>query len=257
MSDTPEQSAPQPKERSASYPAINLEKAITAAGKLKNNLGKGPFSRESAAQALGYKGLSGISASVVAALTQYGLLTRKGSTYSVSSIADSILTYRDEEERKSGISSAVKSPKLYASLISTYEGRSLPNMIDHILTRDYGIREKVALGVANTFEESLTFAGLLQNGVVRVSGDEEREYGTEDSDSQSSGTDDSPAPKKTPKVPGELLSVPITDTVWLSYPTELAFRLMTNAKVAKALKDLEKALDGDDSQDVENGNEST
>ena len=65
-------------ERSSPYPSSNLETAIEDVATLRERLGKGPYSREEAAQALGYKGVNGISASRIASCGYFGLLSRSG-----------------------------------------------------------------------------------------------------------------------------------------------------------------------------------
>lgn len=159
------------KERSCAYPAHNLEDSIEAVSKLNSNLGKGPFNRESAAVALGYKGVSGASAIKISACAQFGLLMRSGNTYYISDLARKILVPTSEEERRTAILEAVETPSLYSSLISTYADQALPTMLTNILCRNYGVIENSAPKAANIFRESLEYAGLLKNGAVRKTGE--------------------------------------------------------------------------------------
>jgi hypothetical protein len=221
--------------RSSSYPAVNLDKAIERAQIIKNNLGKGPFSRESAARALGYSGLSGKSTTVIAALVHYGLLARKADTYTISELTDAILTYRDESERKTAVLKAAQTPKLYSSLIKAYEGRSLPAMMGHILARDYGINERVAPQVAKTFAESMTFAGLLVNGVLTLPSNAVHD-GEILAPARTTTVPDTSVQSVAPRAiltnNAEMQQITVTDGVFLSYRSELAF----NPEFAAALK---------------------
>ncbi|MBI2196266.1 hypothetical protein HYU45_01495 [Candidatus Daviesbacteria bacterium] len=152
--------------RSSAYPAVSLDEAIELVGMLRNQLGKGPYDRESAAKAIGYKGVNGASAQKIAALAHFGLLTRSGNAYSQSVLADSILLSTSEQERKNSIIQASKTPKLYKLLIEKFSGSALPGLLVNILIREYKISEKVADQVAKDFKKSIEFSGLLQNGIV-------------------------------------------------------------------------------------------
>ena len=155
------------KERSTAYPAHDLEESIDAVCTLHNKLGKGPFDRDSAAKALGYKGVSGASAVKISACAQFGLLMRSGNAYYISDLARKIITPVSEDERLTAILEAVKTPSLYSSLVSEYSGRALPTMLDNVLSRNYGIIEKSTKKAVETFRSSLEYADLLKNGVVQ------------------------------------------------------------------------------------------
>ncbi|MDP2647908.1 MAG: hypothetical protein Q8P35_01550 [Candidatus Yanofskybacteria bacterium] len=154
------------KERSTAYPGITLEESISAVEQLSTNLGSGPYSREAAAQALGYKGLSGASASKVAALIHFGLLEKTGNTYSQAQLARRILFPVSDEDKRAAIVEAALSPRLYKNLVEKYDGKSLPAQLNNILIHDFGIIAASSAGAAATFRSSLKFAGLLANGVV-------------------------------------------------------------------------------------------
>ena len=155
-------------ERSSPYPSSNLETAIEDVATLRERLGKGPYSREEAAQALGYKGVNGISASRIASCGYFGLLSRSGSTYSMSELAERILNYTSNEEKNKAIVEACETPALYNKLLQSYAEQALPQMLENILSRNYGISSKAAETAARVFRESATFAGRLENGVIRT-----------------------------------------------------------------------------------------
>ncbi len=232
--------------RSSSYPSTDLEKSIQQVQAVKANLGKGPFSRDSAAKALGYGGVNGKSGTIIATLAHYGLLTKHSDTYSVSDLSDEILTYRDEAEKHSAIAKAAKHPKLYAALIKAYEGKSLPVMLEHILVREYGIGENAAPTASKAFRKTMEFSGLLVNGVLHSSVDLDSS-GSSDRDQSAPGTQEEK--ETTNKVNSEHLPtltnmqhVEIGDGVILSYRGDLAFTLFTTPAFASALQALQKSL---------------
>lgn len=155
-------------ERSSAYPIIDLNTAVERVKKLHDNLGVGPYNRETVARGVGYTGLNGKSQRVVAALVHYGLLTRKGNVYESSVLAKQIIFPRDEKDPVNAIMEAVNKPKLYDTLIQKYANLALPSQLNNILVIDYKINKKVADEVVKNFELSLEYAGLLENGTVLV-----------------------------------------------------------------------------------------
>lgn len=157
-------------QRSSSYPSIGLEEAIKGTKTLRDSLGRGPYSREMASEALGHAKISGTAAAKIAAMAYFGLLIRTGNVYSQSPLAERIFLKVSEEDKLSAIREAAKTPKLYRELIDKYSGSSLPSLLNNILAREFGINEKVSRHVAELFSTSLEYAGLLKNGVVHSDG---------------------------------------------------------------------------------------
>ncbi|MBI1984940.1 MAG: hypothetical protein HYS60_02400 [Candidatus Wildermuthbacteria bacterium] len=155
------------RERSVAYPSLNLESAVDSVAKLRSALGKGPYSREDAAKALGYSGLSGASARAVAALVHYGLLERNGNTYFTSELSEEIVHPTDDTGMKKlrALVMAARTPRLFERLISKFQSQSLPGLLENILMRE-GVSSGSAKEAATTFKETLQYAGLLKNGVV-------------------------------------------------------------------------------------------
>lgn len=152
-------------QRSTAYPSISLESALEATALLREKLGQGPYSRESAANAWGNK-LTGASAMKIATLVHFGLLRREGNAYYQSDLATKILIYTNEAEKLEGMREAVQQPKLYKQLIENFKGQALPTMLESILIRQFGITERVSKEAASVFRKSLEHAQLLKNGVV-------------------------------------------------------------------------------------------
>ena len=141
-----------------------------AAQKLRDNLGAGPYSRESAAQALGYTGVSGASSTKIAGCVHFGLLTRVNNAYSQSPLADQLFNFLTDEEKKQALKSALQTPSLYAKLIKEFDGKAVPKMLPNVLVRNHNIKEKVAKEAAAAFTKSAEYAGVLTNGVLNVGG---------------------------------------------------------------------------------------
>lgn len=152
--------------RSAAYPNYPLNVVIEFTTILRNALGKGPYSRDTAAIALGYKGISGISATKISAMVHFGLLERTGNgSYSQSELAERIIHPISDEDKNNATAEAVSKPKLYKSLLKDFMGQGLPTQLGNLLIRK-GISSKISNDVADNFRKSLEFAGYLKNGVV-------------------------------------------------------------------------------------------
>lgn len=226
------------KERSTAYPAHDLEESIDAVCALHSKLGKGPFDRDSAAKALGYKGVSGASAVKISACTQFGLLMRSGNAYYISDLARKIITPVSEDEKLTAILEASKTPSLYSSLISEYSGQALPTMLDNVLSRNYGIIEKSTKKAVEVFRSSLEYAGLLKNGVVQ----------SETSTLQEKHNSTSPAAADTLRN-DKLLGTPV-DAMELDLPGVDAKLILSKkytfalsmGELAKEIRDLRNAL---------------
>ncbi|GEM_PF-1683636 len=252
--------------RSTAYPGITLEKAIEATKLLRDNLGLGPYSRDSAATALGYKAVSGASIQKISACVQFGLLTRKSNAYSQSELADKMFRFISEEERVQAIKEAVQRPTLYAKLISEFSGRALPKMLDNVLVRNYGITERVAKDVANVFEKSVQFAGLLQNGIITADDSAMPEEQAE-SDGSSIDSDEpvtltrpdadvgrvTPPQPPAPAIPAGYLTIAIPDTdVKILFPMTYAYDLSIGSfksgieALAKNIKDTQPVAQDDE-----------
>jgi hypothetical protein len=251
--------------RSAAYPGITLEKAIEATKLLRDNLGAGPYSRDSAAAALGYKAVSGASIQKISACVHFGLLTRKSNAYSQSELADKMFRYISEDERVQAIRTAVQKPTLYTKLITEFSGRALPKMLDNVLVRNYGITERVAKDAASVFEKSLQFAGLLQNGIITVDAPVEAAQVAEDDAGVAASetpADESVAPfeKSAPVAPPAdpavstshlTIAIPSTD-VKILFPMSYAYDLSVGSfktgieALARNIKDTKPASEDDE-----------
>jgi hypothetical protein len=153
------------KDRSVAYPSITIGDAIDFTTKLREALGKGPYSRDEAAKALGHAKLSGPAARKVAALVHYGLLERTGNAYNQTKLAQDIIKPLSDDQKNQAMVTAVRSPRLFEKLLQKYAGQALPTMLQNVIIRE-GVSESAANEVVRLFTESIKFSGLLVNGVV-------------------------------------------------------------------------------------------
>jgi hypothetical protein len=165
----PPTSRPRSVQRGRTSPSHALEDAIDGVRRVFESLGATRHSRDDASQAMGYKPGSGAANSRVGSLTHFGLLERHGASYQVSALARRILEPTDDAERQAAVAEAASTPSLYAELLAELDGEPFPPMLANILSRNYGVVPKNAEEVANRFQESLRFAGLLRDGKVQAS----------------------------------------------------------------------------------------
>ena len=158
-------------ERGIKYPADNLEAAIELLSRVKDSLGYGSASRETLAEALGYRGISGTSARKIGSLTHYDLVERVGNgAYRISELGRRILVPTSPAERQQAVAEAAKRPALFAALFQKYQDHALPTLLPNLLVREHGVGSSAADQAANTFRETAEYAGLLRNGVLRSQG---------------------------------------------------------------------------------------
>ena len=156
--------------RSPAYPSIDLERAIPLIQKLNEKFSDDVFSRDNAVEELGLQ-KGGDSFRKVAALVHFGLINRKGSSYNVTPLAKQILFPGDDQGTKiEAIENAARTPKLYKTLIISYQGKQLPTALYHRLITQEKFNQSVAEKVAKDFKKSIEFAGILKNGIVVDSG---------------------------------------------------------------------------------------
>lgn len=154
------------RERSKAYPQFSLDDMVEALKRVHSQLGAGPYNRAAIAEGLGHNVGSGSANSKAAALVHFGLLDRDQNAYHLSSIARRIIHPTEEGELAAAIAESVKVPTLFAAMFERFGGKSLPQLLPNILTRDYGIISKQSGQAADLFRRSAEYAGLLRHGVL-------------------------------------------------------------------------------------------
>jgi hypothetical protein len=154
-------------ERGVQYPADNLEAALEMLAKARDAIGFGAASRETIAEALGHKTLSGTSSRKIAVLTHFDLLERVSTgAYRISDLGKAILLPKDDRERLVAVSDAAKRPALFGALVERYKGHALPTMLPNLLSREHGVFAGSSEAAARTFRETMEYAALLRHGVL-------------------------------------------------------------------------------------------
>lgn len=113
--------SPPPKQRSPNYPAINLEEAITRLKMIYEKQRRYGTTREVIVKLMGYKSLNGASATVVSALSKYGLLEGQGDQMRVSELGENLALHRKgDPEYTEALRTAALSPAFFRELHDQY-----------------------------------------------------------------------------------------------------------------------------------------
>lgn len=128
------------KTRSPNYPAFSLGEAIALVAKIHEKDMRNRMSRETVADHLGYKGLSGPALGKLAALRAYGLLDGGGDDLRVSDAAVTIIADEpSSDDRQQEIQNAAFRPKLFQSLYDHFDGQrpSEANLRSYLIKEDF------------------------------------------------------------------------------------------------------------------------
>ena len=145
------------KSRSPRYPQMSLQDALGRVKMVYEKEHTHKADREVIATDMGYAGLNGASAAVIASLRQYGLLERMGDAMRVSDDATTILELSPgEPERAAALQRVAFAPPLFAELNAQF-GLKLPsdeNLRLHLVKR--GFNSKAANTLIRTFRDTLS-----------------------------------------------------------------------------------------------------
>lgn len=238
------------KNRSTAYPVISIEEAILLMEVIKNKLGRDKYSRKLMIEALGHSKDGGYGARKIAALAHYGLIKREGNVYSYENITERILLPKSQEEKRQALVEVVHNPKLFKKLIERYDGQSLPDLLDSVLSRDYNINENVTKKVTDIFIKSIEYAGLYKNGVIvnkksDVGLDRESDEVKSEVKEQNNNLGKNKLIPQKNSVETEMLSLELPCKIIIYYPKKLAYNFATGdfSEEIKKLNDkIEKKL---------------
>jgi hypothetical protein len=151
--------------RSPRYPSTPLSEAIERIRKLHQAERKNPVDREVAAKALGYSGISGISATVLSNLIQYGLLEKAGKNeVRVTDRAVEILYPHSDEEKAKALQEAAQEPELFQGIMKKFiDGVPSNNALEAFLVRE-GYTDTAIQPAIRAFRETFLF---LENAIER------------------------------------------------------------------------------------------
>ena len=154
--------------RGISYPAISLGEAVGRALDFWQYERKNAAPLEAAATHWGYSPSSSGVRTLVAALLSYGLMVDRGSgshrQVQLSERALDIIL--NTPERGRALIDAIKSPKIYAELLTEWNPKDLPSdqtIMAHLL-RHKNFNPKAVNGFVKDFRASISFSGLDKIG---------------------------------------------------------------------------------------------
>ncbi len=164
-----------PRSRSPNYPAVNLERAITDVRTLYDKVRRVPVALEAAVQAWGYKGLSGIARTRLAALNQYGLIEYVGNK---AKVTDRGLTFSirapESSEWLRAAKEAALEPDIFRELYETYAETADEALRFHLI-KDRNFTDEGASKLIASFRSTLAFAKLGNEGYDEPDEQEEQQ----------------------------------------------------------------------------------
>lgn len=166
--------------RSPNYPVIDLEEAVQRIKMVYDKEHTHPTTRENLAKDMGYGSLNGSSASVISALSKYGLLEAVGDEqYKISSEAlDIVLHHRGEPERVQAIQKVGFLPTLFSELRTAY-GDNLDRLPSdhtiqaHLIKR--GFNPKTVGSAIRAYRDTMAFVNEETKGLSTTEGDRKEE----------------------------------------------------------------------------------
>lgn len=166
-------SATPAKQRSPNYPAISLAEAIDRLKRIYAKQKTYPATREIIAKSMGYGGLNGASASVVSALSKYGLLEGHGERLHVSALGQDLALHRKgDPEYTEALQTAAFMPTFFRELRDQYP-HGLPT--DHLLRANLikrGFNPKAVDSAVRAYRDTMEFVDAETGGSVTESPDE-------------------------------------------------------------------------------------
>ncbi|HEY5327757.1 MAG TPA: hypothetical protein VIJ27_12210 [Mucilaginibacter sp.] len=151
--------------RSAAYPNITIEEALTIVSQIKKSFPTSQFDREDVAAALKRTNIT----RDIGAAVQYGLLDKaKGQGYKLASRVQSILNFVTDQERTEALIDCFRTPKLYADLIERFKGHAVPGdqQLRAIVIRYHGITEAAAPQAMDIFIQNAFYCGALNENRI-------------------------------------------------------------------------------------------
>jgi hypothetical protein len=148
------------------YPTLTLQVAKDKLLQLYQKTGKGPSSKQAYVKGLGYKGISGASNAIFAAMIHYGFIEKAGIDYKISPLGMQLLLPTDESEdaRLRVLREAALRPSLFRDVYEKYRGEHLPGLLQNSLVHDFRVYDKSGKDAAEKIRQTFEFSGLLHDG---------------------------------------------------------------------------------------------
>jgi hypothetical protein len=145
-----------PSRRSAAYPAITIEQAITFVADVYKNFRSVYAKRDDILAVTEAK-----HPRYLAAAAYYLLLDRENDTYKVAEHYKLIATPLNEKERAIALLASFGAPKLYKTLIEKFDGGVVPPELPFHLSRFHEITDEAAPLAAEIFIKNAKYCGVL------------------------------------------------------------------------------------------------
>jgi len=161
--------------RSPSYPAHDLETAVEYAQKIYDADGRSAAGKNAVLRHMGFKGVSGASATALASLRQFGLVEGRGDSYKLTERARDILI-SPGEERQAALRDAALAPDIFREIWEKDEGR-LPSdqNMRYYLEKERGFNKNSIESVVKNLRATVGYAELeSQPDPDKNKGDEHR-----------------------------------------------------------------------------------
>lgn len=144
--------------RSPKYPSTSLEHAIDLIRKIHREERTNTVDREVAAKALGYSGISGRSATILADLIQYGLLEKAGKNeVRVSKRAVEILHPDSAQTGADALLAAAQEPELFQRIMERFvDGSPSRNALESFLIKE-GFSDTAVPSAIRAFQDTTLY----------------------------------------------------------------------------------------------------
>ena len=149
-------------DRSPRSPNFTLEHALEQVKKLHSQIGKATVKPESAAIALGYKGISGAALTTFGGLAQYGLIERSKGMVTVTPLAIRLLHPTGDVQLKEAKREAALAPKVFKEIHENL-GQCSPEVLTSHLVQS-GFTPDRAKRSASVYVANKGFANLSESG---------------------------------------------------------------------------------------------
>lgn len=226
--------------RSPNYPALSLPQAIDVVGKLWSEAKRSAVSHDAAAQAMGFKSLSGPARVAIGTLRQYGLIEKAEKGHiRISDLAVKILHGADDEEHAQALQEAALTPDLFMELAKSHIEAS-ENVIRSYLITKKAFAEDGARKAARAFKETMELAKVEGRGYTAPNAQEKPQAMAGELPNY---TFEKQGPSGTPESGLLSLTVPYGGHGQLTVQVRVAGERLKRSHVEKVLRYLELAKD--------------
>ena len=151
--------------KSPRSPNYTLQDALEQVKKLYRQIGKATVKPESAAVALGYKGVNGAALTTLGTLSQYGLIERSKGTVTVTPLAIRILHPTGDSQLKESLREAALMPKVLKEIHDNLGQCSVEVLTSHLVQKNF--TPDRAKRTASVYAANKGFANLEEAGTER------------------------------------------------------------------------------------------